>query len=384
MEQETSFRARGRRPGVARARSPRSVLTKLYEAQTPHIRGHLQRFGVRGHDLDDLVQEVFLVLHAKRELVVRLRPLDPWLREVCRRVAAGHRRRAHRRREVTYGEPLDTVDDSDSSDAAFELEERQLRLHRAMTQLDEYSRDLVALHEVGDLPLVDMAQLIAADRKTVRKRLGAALRRLTTLIGAERGRAPSAGRTPGVTSANGRPRRASEFRVLARHPAVSLGLVGSVLIAVWPGAATLEALELVEQALDRVTEICGGSAAFFAVVEASTRPPDLAGRKKLIALLEDPRRRLSVYAAALEGGGAWLVRPIMSALAFLARPRFAMQYFEGVPRAVTWLADNYPELTLANESALLDAVTSLRSPSEVGEGPTANNESAKKIAKTNR
>ena len=88
MQQETSSRSRGRRPGAARTASPRSVLTKLYELQTPHIRRHLQHFGVRAHDLDDAVQEVFLVLHAKRELVARLRPLDPWLREVCRRVAS--------------------------------------------------------------------------------------------------------------------------------------------------------------------------------------------------------------------------------------------------------------------------------------------------------
>lgn len=325
---------------------------------------------MRGHDIDDLVQEVLLVLHAKRELVARLRPLDPWLREVCRRVAAGDRRRAHRRREVTHGEPLEAVDETHSTDAAFELEERQLRLHQALTQLDEYSRDLVALHEVGDLPLVDMAQLIAADRKTVRKRLGAALRRLTTLLDSDRRRAPIVELPEEDVNVNGPPQRASEFRLLARHPAVNVGLVGSVLIAVWPGAATLEALELVEQQLDRAAELCGGSAAFFAVVEASTRPPDLAGRRKLVAMLQDPRRRISVYAAALEGGGAWIARPIMSALAFLARPRFAMQYFEGVPRAASWLARNYPELTLSHEAALLAAVSALRSPSQVGESPT--------------
>jgi RNA polymerase sigma factor (sigma-70 family) len=309
-----------------------------------------------------LVQEVFLVLHAKRELLAQIRPLDPWLREVCRRVAASDRRRAHRRREVAFGEPMETADEAGGTDSAFDRIEQQGRLHHALRQLDEYSRDLVALHEVGDLPLVDIAELIEADRKTVRKRLETALRRLSALIGSERIHAPTS-RPLGVrlAQADALPRSPSEFRELARHPAVNLGLVGSVLIAVWPGAATLEALEVVETQLARAAEICAGSVAFLAVVEASTRPPNLQARKKLIAFLEDPRRRISVYAAALEGGAAWLARPIMSGLAFLARPRFAMQYFEGVPLAARWLLESYPQLTLTREAALLHAISMLRS-----------------------
>jgi RNA polymerase sigma-70 factor, ECF subfamily len=341
------------------------LLGELYQAHAAPIRRHLQSFGARGHDVDDLVQEVFLVLHAKRELLAQIRPLDPWLREVCRRVAASDRRRAHRRREVAFGEPMATAEEASGTDTAFEREEQQGRLHRALTQLDEYSRHLVALHEVGDLPLVDMAELIEADRKTVRKRLGAALRRLSTLIAAERVYAPDLGLF-GMRQAQAdtRPRIASDFRLLARHPAVNVGLVGSVVIAVWPGAATVEAVEVVEQQLVRAGEICGGRTAFLAVVEATTRPPDLQARKKLIAFLEDSRGHLSVYAAALEGGAAWLARPIMSGLAFLARPRFAMQYFEGVPRATHWLAESYPKLTLTTEAALLHAVSQLRSRAE--------------------
>jgi RNA polymerase sigma-70 factor (ECF subfamily) len=360
----------GRRPERPRQSRDRLV-AELCEAQTPQLRRHLQAFGARGDDLDDLVQEVFLVLHAKREILARVRPLDPWLREVCRRVAAGHRRRAHRRHEVAFGEPLEPMVDEGGTDSAFEEEERQLRLHLALTRLDEYSRHLVALHEIGNLPLGDMAELIAADRKTVRKRLSTALRRLTTLLGSRQRWATSARAdpAPGIS----RPRQASEFRVLARHAAVSVGLVGSVLVAVWPGAATLEALEIVEQGLARAAEICGGSAVFFGVVEATTRPPDLPARGKLVAMLEDPRHHMSIYVAALEGGAAWLARPIMSALGFLARTRLPMQYFEGAPRAARWLIENYPDLALTDEASLLRAVSALRStsPGEVGERPTS-------------
>jgi RNA polymerase sigma factor (sigma-70 family) len=335
-----------------------SALTRLYQAHTDAVRRHLQAFGARGHDIDDLAQEVFLVLHAKRELIRRIRPLDPWLREICRRVAAGERRRAHRRHEVAYGEPLETADETTDTDTALEREERQVRLHHALTQLDEHSRDLVALHELGDLPLVDVAELVEADRKTVRKRLGSALRRLTVILGSEGSKADLHALRQ-RRSPIGEPARSSgAFRVLARHPAVHVGLVGSVLIAVWPGAATLEALELLGEQMDRASEICGGSFAFFAVVEASTRPPDLPARRKLVAMLEG--HQLAIYAAALEGGAAWLVRPIMTGLAFLARPRFAMQYFDGVGPAVRWLVQKHPRLTMTDEATLIESVQQLR------------------------
>lgn len=340
------------------------MLTKLYRGHTAAIRRHLQSFGARSHDIDDLVQDVFLVLHAKRDALAQIRPLDPWLREVCRRVAAGHRRRAHRRHEVAFGLPVETADETGSTDLVLEREQQQGRLHHALGHLDEYSRDLVALHEIGNLPLVDMAELVEADRKTVRKRLGAALRRLAALVGSDRQGPGFDQLVPRAEQPDSLPRTASEFRVLARHPAVNVGLLGAVLIAVWPGAATVEALDIVEQQLACAAEICGGRAAFFAVVEASTRPPNLQARQKLIAMLADPRGRISVYAAALEGGAAWLVRPIMSGLAFLARPRFPMQYFEGVQRAVRWLVEAHPRSTLTNEAALLRAVNALRSSNE--------------------
>lgn len=345
-----------------RARSSAAAprLAELYRAHTEPIRRHLQRFGARDHDLDDLVQEVFLVLHAKRELLASVKPLEPWLREVCRRVAASDRRRAHRRREVAYGEQLETLEQASGLDAAFEQEERELRLHHALAELDDYSRDLVALHELGDLPLADMAELVEADRKTVRKRLGTALRRLSLLLGSKhwRGASPAAALP---ADADAPPRIGLPFRVLARHPDVNVGLVGSVLIAHWPGPATLEALELVDQQIDRAAELCDGCCAFLAIVESTSRPPDLASRRKLVAMLGDPRRRLGVYAAALEGGGAWLARPIMTGLSFLARPRFAMQYFEGLEAATRWLVQSHAELTLTSQAELLECARRLRS-----------------------
>jgi hypothetical protein len=69
---------------------------------------------------------------------------------------------------------------------------------------------------------------------------------------------------------------------------------------------------------------------------------------------------MAVYAAALEGGAAWLARPIMTGLALLARRRFPMQYFEGVTPAVRWLIEKHPQLTQTDEATLLESVRRLR------------------------
>lgn len=348
-----------RTPNQSSSLKPESGdLPKLYADHTERVRRHLHHFGVRGHDLDDLVQEVFLVMHAQGERLPKIRPLDAWLREVCRRVAAGERRRAHRRHEVAFGEPPERPDDSPASDTAFEQGEEHERLHRALGQLDERARDLVALHELGNLPLAAVAELVDADRKTVRKRLGAALRQLAALAGAERAplEAP-----PRISRPSEPPRSAPGFRVLTTHPSISVGLVGSVVVAIWPAAATVEALELLDVAFAQAITLCSGGFAYLAVVEANTRPPDLPARQKIVAMLEAHSAHIRVYAAALQGGAAWIARPIMTGLSLLARPPFPMQYFNGVPLAARWLAEKYPELSNASALTIIETAEQLRS-----------------------
>ncbi len=303
------------------------------------------------------MQEVFLVLHGKREQLDQIKPFEPWLREVCRRVAAGERRRAHRRREVVSGEPPDTADETLPSDSAVEQGERAERLHRALAQLDERARDLVALHELGSLPLQDVAELVDADRKTVRKRLGAALKRLTLLLGA----APASSTSGRSESPSVPPTSSDGFQVLACHPAITIGLVGSVVIAIWANNASVEALEELDVAFSKAIAQCHGGFAYLAVVEASTRPPNLAARQKIVTMLEKHAGHIRVYATAIQGDAAWIVRPVMTGLSFLARPPFPMQYFNGVPLAARWLTEKHPRLSNVSATTLVETTERLRS-----------------------
>lgn len=358
MAPDRAYRMAERRPSSSR----KGTLGVVADPAAPHeqrwlaAREHLRRFGVLDQDLDDLTQEVFLVLHAKRQVVDELVVLDPWLREVCRRVAAGHRRRAHRRHEISFGEPPERSAD-ELFDRAIEQGEDEERLHRALARLDEKSLDLVALHELGNLPLIDVADLVRADRKTVSKRLGTALRRLTMLLRAEPGGSPPAARE---LRSPGAPHGTESFRILVEHPALNVGLMGSVVVAVWPGPATLEGLELLDVQFTRALEICKNGFAYLTVVEAATRPPNLAARQKIVSMLRAHAHHIRVYATALQGGAAWLARPIMTGLALLARPPFPMQFFNGVPAAARWLVEVHPQLTQASVSSVVECTERLR------------------------
>lgn len=346
-------------PSVAAPPGSVSDLAELYAAHTEATRRHLRRFGVKEQDLDDLQQEVFMVLHAKRSQLWTLEPLDGWLREVCRRVAAGDRRRAHRRREIAFGDPPETAEPV-SFEQALEAGEEEERLHRALGQLDEQSRDLLALHELGDLPLVNVAELTRADRKTVRKRLTTALKRLTTLLRSDHSPRAVEAAAPRASPSSEPLRSSDSFRVLAVHPALRVGLVGSVVITIWPGPATLEALELLELQLSRALAVCGTGFGYLAVVEATTRPPDLPARQKIVAMLQAHASHIRVYATAIEGGAAWIVRPVMTGLAFLARPPFPMQFFNGLPGAARWLAERHPDLCHTSTEVLVQSAEQLR------------------------
>lgn len=335
-------------------------LAQLYAQHTEAVRRHLRRFGASDQDLDDLVQEVFLVLNARRDALSDISGLDPWLREVCRRIVAGHRRRAHRRHEIAFREPPDTADD-EIFEQAIQKGEQEERLHRALGQLDEQSRDLVALHELGSLPLVDVAELVDADRKTVRKRLGTALRRLTTLLRSDSVGLAAQAPVPQRGAALRVPLRGADtFRLLAADSAISIGMVGSVVVAVWPGPATVEALDLLDVQFARALEISREGFAYLAVVGADTRPPNLAARQKIVRMLEQHAEHVRVYAAALEGGAAWIAKPIMTGLSRLARPPFPMQFFNGVPSAARWLSEQHPQLSNATAPEIVASAERLR------------------------
>jgi RNA polymerase sigma-70 factor (ECF subfamily) len=343
------------------------LVTQAYSDFAPYVRRALLAFGVREPDLPDMCHEVFLIVHRRSAALDDVERLDLWLREICRRVAAGYRRRAAHRREVLSPDPDPDVAGAllgDRGDDAEDLEP----MRRALARLDDESRDLLALHDAGDMSLFELAKLVERDRRSVRKRLELARRRLAALLREHEsaGHPSDLGmRTPESSAEPPAPPLLGGFEVVAVTQGVNIGLVGNVVVSTWPDVATLEAMETLLEHGQRLIKRCGGKIGYLAVVEASVRPPPLAARQKIVESLDIMGPSVLGYATALLGGMAWIAQPIMSGLMLLARPRFPMRFFKGVEPAAAWLCQHFARgadgpLPLADLCATAEHLRTLR------------------------
>jgi RNA polymerase sigma-70 factor (ECF subfamily) len=328
---------------------PRLTPASTYARFAPYVRRCLDGFGVREADLPDLCQEVFLVAHGKRRLLPAIDRVDLWLREICRRVAAGYRRRAGHRFEV-FGCEVECPDpgagEVDEPDAGGE----HALLRRALNHLDDESRDLLALHDGGDMPLTDLARLVAHDRKTVRSRLARARRRVSRWLRDDMPAADLAPAAPRITPATTPVMRelaargravgcaAQQLEVLRISPEICSGALGNVAIADWRGprvdAATLEAAI---GAAPVAVEKCGGEFIYLALIEATVLPPTLETRQKIVDAFEMVGPYVSGFAVVLLGENGRINRPILEGLLLLARPRFPTGFFSSVGEAAAWV-----------------------------------------------
>ena len=137
-----------------------------------------------------------------------------------------------RRRRNT---PISRADAAEEPDAG----RRLALLRRALNHLDDESRDLLALHDVGEMPLSALAKLVAHDRKTVRSRLARARRRVSRWLCDDppslrsgTARADHAARLTvharsGGTRPRGRVRGAASSRSCASHPNTAAACSGT-------------------------------------------------------------------------------------------------------------------------------------------------------------
>jgi RNA polymerase sigma-70 factor (ECF subfamily) len=149
----------------------------------------LARHGVPPADLPDACQDVFLVVHRRLHEFEGRAALQTWLYRIARRVAADHRRRAHRRRERPVDPASSAIWDaappvaagagplasgSCAPDAWLEAEQLAHALGVALGGLSEPKRAAFVLHDIEELPMEQVAEALACPLKTAYSRLHAA------------------------------------------------------------------------------------------------------------------------------------------------------------------------------------------------------------------
>jgi RNA polymerase sigma-70 factor (ECF subfamily) len=151
-------------------------LETIHERHVDFVWCSLQRLGVRGPDLEDALQEVFIVVHAKLSTFDGTSRLSTWLFGICLRVASGQRRKAYRHREHSVGNLEETAGAVTAPTAEAELLEREAlqNLEAVLDALELDRRAVFVMFEIEGIGCPEIATLLDLPLGTVYSRLAAA------------------------------------------------------------------------------------------------------------------------------------------------------------------------------------------------------------------
>jgi RNA polymerase sigma-70 factor (ECF subfamily) len=151
----------------------------LYAAHADFVWASLQRLGVRDADLEDVLQEVFVVVHQRLHTFDGSSKATTWIFGICMRVASAYRRRGFRRRETCVADPPEPAPEVDANAGASPEEDlakaqSRRRLEELLDELDLDKRAVFVMFEIDELSCEEIAHLLGVPVGTVYSRLHAA------------------------------------------------------------------------------------------------------------------------------------------------------------------------------------------------------------------
>lgn len=175
-------------PGVASASldPPESThgpgFSQVYAQHFDFVWRAVRGLGVNPANIDDVVQEVFLIVHRKLEALENPDALRSWLFGIARRVCKDHRRSAARRGpHVELDQQRDVNPAQDPQAQA--VGRQALRLvENYVDRLDDDNRALFFLALVEGLPIADAAKALNLNANTTYSRVRALRHDLQALL----------------------------------------------------------------------------------------------------------------------------------------------------------------------------------------------------------
>ena len=163
-------------PFLATSSRPRLDVVEVHEKYADFVWRTLQRMGVHPSDLDDALQEVFVVVHKKLGSYDGSSALTTWLFGISLRVASATRRKAHRHRERLDPDWAEAAGESDQGLPETELLAREARARLALVldELEPGRRAVLVMFEVETLSCAEIAAQLGIPLGTVYSRLNAA------------------------------------------------------------------------------------------------------------------------------------------------------------------------------------------------------------------
>ncbi|HET6332323.1 MAG TPA: RNA polymerase sigma factor [Polyangiales bacterium] len=306
----------------------------FYVRYVPLVRRILVRRGVTEPDLDDVTQETFVTLHRLLPAFEGRSTLETWLHSVAWRIAANHRRR----KRLRAAGPLSVARHAEhepDSEPLLVADRYQASFHL----IDDDNRDLIALHEIGGLSISVLAELTGNARATIRRRLESSRAKLERLL---KGDGPSLERVVWLESVAARFDNSLEsaptpFMRVLPDGATCISTVDDLVVAVWRGPSTNDALQVLIETLFAHARNWPGGVRYLNVVEATSSPPTREGRDMMVWAARKLGKKLIALASTVEGTLMPYAASLMNTAFFLARAAFEVRYFGEAPQALAWL-----------------------------------------------
>jgi RNA polymerase sigma-70 factor (ECF subfamily) len=159
-----------------------------YDAHVAFVWRLLLRLGVPTENVEDAVQEVFLVLHRRRAEFQQSSSLRTWLGGIAVRVASDQRR--GQRRSLHHLAQLEQLPRLPPPEPSQALEEREAfaLVQSLLAQLSQEQRTVFVLAEFEELTLREIADITGVNANTVSSRLRLARQRFEALVERRRSR----------------------------------------------------------------------------------------------------------------------------------------------------------------------------------------------------
>lgn len=149
------------------------TLAEVYRRHAGFVWRAVRRFGIGDAVVEDVMHDVFLVVHRRLPEFDGRASMTTWLYNIARGVAANHRRgrtREQRRLELVQPKPSAGPD----PERATEHEQAAAFVRAFVTTLDEDKRTVFELVDLEGMPVPEVAELCGIKLNTAYSRLRAA------------------------------------------------------------------------------------------------------------------------------------------------------------------------------------------------------------------
>lgn len=153
------------------------TFSAIYTAYFDFVWSSARRLGVGEEAVDDVVQEVFVIIHSRLHTIQQPDSLRSWVYGVTRRTVSGYHR-ARRARGV-HGLEVGVVDETFPAPQRTPLEQTEQNdqvqlLSKLLAELDETKREIFVLAELEEMTAPEIAHALEIPLNTAYSRLRAA------------------------------------------------------------------------------------------------------------------------------------------------------------------------------------------------------------------